>query len=110
VVALQGLPSVRHEVLPPIATHFLVTAVSHLPLQHSPSAVQLSATGVSALQRVVEQVPPTHESEQQSVLFVHAALGPPHPPPLMAVAQSPVAAPVALLQFLEQQSVARPQP
>lgn len=104
---LHVLPSVRQEP-PAIATHFLVPAVSHLPLQHSASVVQASATGLSALHCVEEHVPPTHETVQQSVLVVHFTPGPKHPPPPIGTPHLPTVAPAGLSHVREQQSVASP--
>jgi hypothetical protein len=111
LLSVHGLPSVR-QVPPASGTHLLVPPMSHLPLQHSASLAQLSATGVSALQSVAEHTVEMHELVQHSVPVVHdapAALHPVPPSSDACDAHSPTPAPDALLQIFVQQSVSRPQ-
>jgi hypothetical protein len=107
VFVVQGLPSVRH-VPPAMATHLPVPPTSHLPLQHSASAVQLWATGVSALHCVAEHLPLTQEFVQHSVPLTQsppAAVQEP-PPPSALAPHCPSAAPAALRHAFVQHSLA----
>ena len=67
VLFAHGLPDVLHDALS--AVHL---PASHLPPQHSPSAVHAA---VSAVHCFSPHLPPTHAPLQQSVFAAHASAG-----------------------------------